>query len=224
MLIVTEAWKTAFPGAVAGALVMHNVMNPERHTGLDHRKAELEGELRARYAGYDRAALGALPILQAYAAYYRRFKKTYHVAAQLESLVLKGKPIPSVAALVEAMFMAELESLLLTAGHDLDAVQGAVTLDVSFGHEQYTLLRGQPQELKPGDMIMADAQGIISSVIYGPDQRTQITSATRRALFTVYAPAGIGVAAVEQHLHSIQANVQRIAAEASVESLDVYPA
>jgi len=37
------------------------------------------------------------PILKAYQEYYRRFKKTYHVQLQLESLLFKGKSIPSVA-------------------------------------------------------------------------------------------------------------------------------
>jgi hypothetical protein len=44
------------------------------------------------------------------------------VKAQWESVAVKGKPIPSRAALVEAMFMAA--RLVLTAGHDLDALAG----------------------------------------------------------------------------------------------------
>ena len=35
-------------------------------------------------------------ILQAYAAYYKQFKKTYHVQLQVESIVLKGKGLPNV--------------------------------------------------------------------------------------------------------------------------------
>ena len=224
MLNVTNAWKSAFPGAAAGALVMDNVINPEHHPELEKRKVELEAALRTRYAGYDRAALAALPAIRAYEAHYKRFKKSYHVALQLESVVLKGKSLPGVAALVEAMFMAELEDLLLTAGHDLDQVQGEVTLDVSTGQEQYMLLRGQAQVLKPGDMLMSDTQGVISSVIYGPDQRTQITPATRRVLFTVYAPAGIGAPAVETHLQHIRDNVLLVAPGAEVTALNVYTA
>jgi len=59
-------------------------------------------------------------------------------------------------------------------------------------------------------------------VIYGPDQRTRITSDTRQVFFTVYAPAGIGAEAVRQHLHDIQANVVLVSPEAEVESLEVY--
>ncbi len=103
-----------------------------------------------------RIALGLLnhPILQAYDAYYRQFKKTYHVQLQLESILFKGKSIPSVAALVEAMFMAEVDSLLLTAGHDLDTLHLPLTLDAAQGAETYTLFRGEPQTPKAGDMMI----------------------------------------------------------------------
>jgi DNA/RNA-binding domain of Phe-tRNA-synthetase-like protein len=201
---------------------MRHVVNPERHPALDKRKQELETQLRARFSGHDRAALKALPTIQAYNNYYKRFKKSYHVQLQLESVALKGKSIPRVAALVEAMFAAELKNLLLTAGHDLEAVQMPVRLDVARGTERYICLNGQEQQLKAGDMMIADAQGVISSVIYGPDRRTQITSETRQVLFTVYAPPGIGEQAVYDHLQDIQANVLLFAPEAHVELLEVY--
>ncbi len=176
MFIVTEVWKTAYPGAAVGVLAMHTVVNPEHHPVLEKQKEELENQLRSRFSSYDRAALKALPTIQAYNTYYKRYKKTYHVQLQLESVVFKGKSIPRVAGLVEAMFMAELKNLLLTAGHDLAAVQMPVGIDVAKGTERYIRLNGQEQELKPGDMMIADAQGVISSVIYGPDRRTQFTT------------------------------------------------
>lgn len=222
MFTVSEAWKTAYPGAAAGVLVMRDVANPAHHAALDRRKAELEDALRSRFSGGDRAAVKALPTIQAYDAYYKRYKKTYPVQLQLESVVLKGRSIPRVAALVEAMFMAELKNLLLTAGHDLEAVQPPVRLDVAGGSERYVMLNGHEQVLKLGDMMMVDAQGVISSVIYGPDQRTRITPETRQALFAVYAPPGVGEQAVRQHLQDIQAHVMLVAPDAGVESLDVY--
>ena len=161
MLTVSDAWKAAFPGAAVGILAMRNVANPEHDAELERRKEELESQLRTRFAGSNRASLLALPTLQAYDAYLSRFKKTYHVQLQLESVAFKGKPIPRVAALVEAMFMAELKNLLLTAGHDLDAVQPPVRLNVSNGSERYIMLNGREQVLKPGDMLIADAQGVV---------------------------------------------------------------
>jgi DNA/RNA-binding domain of Phe-tRNA-synthetase-like protein len=222
MLIVSSAWQATYPGAAQGLLVMRGVANPEHHPELEKRKAGLEEGLRARFAGYDKAALAALPSVQPYVAYYARFKKTYHVLLQLESVALKGKPLPRVAALVEAMFMAELKNQLLTAGHDLDALREPLQLDVARGDERYTLLNGKAETLKAGDMLIADAEGVTSSILYGPDRRTRLTSATRNALFTAYAPPGVGPAAVRQHLEDIRDNVLVIAPGARAERLTVY--
>ena len=224
MLIVSEAWKATYPGAAQGLLVMRNVANLEHHPKLEKRKAELEEQLRARFAGYDKAALTALPSVQPYVAYYGQFKKTYHVLLQLESVALKGKPLPRVAALVEAMFMAELKNQLLTAGHDLEALREPLRLDVATGDERYILLNGKEETLKAGDMFIADAEGVTSSILYGPDYRTRITPDTHTALFTVYAPPRIEPAAVRQHLEDIRAYVMLIAPEAAVEVRKVYGA
>jgi DNA/RNA-binding domain of Phe-tRNA-synthetase-like protein len=222
MLNVSEAWKSSYPGAVAGALAVRDAANPSGHPALDKRKAELEAELRARYS--DRASIAAMPVVQAYDAYYKRFKKTYHLQLQAESVALKGRSIPRVSALVEAMFVSELRNLLLTAGHDLAAITGPVALDVAAGTEHYTTLNGQEQTLKQGDMFMADVRGVISSVIYGPDQRTRIAPETRNVLYTVYAPPGIGSEAVRRHLEEIVASVALFSPQAWVESLNVYSA
>ena len=106
--------------------------------------------------------------------------------------------------------------------HDLEAIQPPIRLDVATGTERYVRLNGQEQELKAGDMMIADAQGVISSVIYGPDSRTRITPVTGQALFTVYAPPGIGEAAVEQHLKDIEANAKLIAPQAETDQLRIF--
>ena len=221
MLNPTQAWKTAYPDAHVGILIMQGVENPPAHAALDELKHSLETELRERFAGQDRKALESIAPVAAYAAYYKLFKKSYPVQAQLESIVLKGKSIPSVAALVEAMFMAEVKNLLLTAGHDFDKLQLPVKLSVADGTETYTLLRGQAQALKAGDMCMADQAGVVSSVIYGPDQRTQINAGTRAVLFAVYAPAGVERSAVQAHLEDIRDYALVVAPGAAVQTLQI---
>ena len=224
IVTVSEAWKTTHPGAAAGVLVMRNLTNPAQHPALEHWIAECERELRARFAGSDRSALRALPPLQAYAAYYKRYGKTYHVQLQLESVALKGKAITRSSALVSAMVTTELKHLLLTAGHDLETVQPPVTLMVASGQERYRLLGGREQTLQAGDMMMADGGGVISSVLYGPDERTRLRPGTRQALFTVYAPPGIAEPAIVRHLEDLRAAVRLFAPGADVEALTVYGA
>lgn len=224
MFQVSDRWRETYPEAAVGVLALRGVANPAHHPALEHRRQALEQALRARYGDTDRPALRSLPVLQAYAAYYKRFKKTYHVQLQLESVAWKGKPIPRAAALVEAMFMTELANLLLTAGHDLDAVAPPVRIDVADGTESYVSLSGAEQQLKAGDMLIADARGILSSILYGPDHRTRITPDTRRALFTVYAPAGVDPAVVHHHLEEIRDHILLVAPAAALELLHIFRA
>lgn len=224
MLTVSETWKTTYPGAAVGILALRGVTNPKHHPALEEHKAALEARLRPQFVGQTKAGLKALPIIQAYTAYYKRFKKTYHLLLQLESVALKGKPIPRVAGLVEAMFMAELDDLLLTAGHDLALVERPITIDVANGSERFVNIAGQENVLKPGDMFITDAAGVLSSIVYGSDRRTMITADTTQVLFTTYAPAGIGAEAVHQHLQHIRENVLLFAPEAETVSLEVHTA
>lgn len=76
MVNVSDAWKSAFPDAHAGILVMRGVTNPPNHAELENRKRHLENQLRAQFAGGDRKSIHALASIRAYNAYYKPFKKT----------------------------------------------------------------------------------------------------------------------------------------------------
>ena len=223
-IVVTDRWRKTFPGAHVGVLLAANVDNTGRVTPLDDRKREVETRLRERYTGLDRAELLELPVLKTYRDFYRAFGNTYHVQLQLESVVHKGKALPSVSPLVDANFVAELQTLVLTAGHDADLLEGPLTLDASSGGETFVQMSGAEKALKPGDMMMSDRRGIVCTVLYGQDGRTPISAATRRALYVAYAPAGVPVAAVEEQLGTISDNVGLFTPEAVVELLELYAA
>jgi len=224
MLEVSDGWRQAFPGAAVGVLVMRATGAGPGYEGLEARKRKLEEDMRTRFAGATAADIRALDVMRAYRDYFRSHKKTYHVQLQLESLLFKGRGLPTVSPLVDVMFMAEMKNLLLTAGHDLDAVSSPVRLDVSKGDETYTLLNGNEQVLKAGDMAMADQQGVISSVLFGPDRRTRMGPKTGRAMFVVYAPQGVGEQRLRAHLEDIRESVSLVSPQGLVESLDLYVA
>lgn len=220
MLTISEEWRQTYPDARIGILAIGNISNPPSHPLLDKEKADLETDLRTLFK--DPAELKSLEPIRAYQDYYKRFKKTYHVQHQLESVVFKGKSIPRVAALVEAMFMEELRNSLLTAGHDLDLLQLPIEVGVARGDEKYVRLNGQEQILKAGDIKISDAQGVIGCIIYGPDQRTMIRPSTRRAMFVVYGVPGVAAKPILQHLQGIEANVKLVSPDAQVELIKVF--
>lgn len=223
-LRVTPAWSEAHPGATFGLIALRGVRNPASHDAINAAAGELEAALRSRFTPEQRDALRATPPLPAYAAYYKRWGQRYHVGMQLESVALKAKPIPRVAALVEAMFVAELANLLLTGGHDLDQLTLPVTLDA--GAEQaFTAPNGKAQTVKAGDMFTADAEGrVLSAVITGPSDFVRISPQTTAALFYAYGPPGVSAEAMGAHLDDIERHVRLISPDAEVVARQVVAA
>jgi len=221
LLAVDPAWYDTHPGATVGVLAIRGVTNPPTHGGLNDLAAALEADLRARLGDVPRDILRATPPLPAYAAYYKRWGQRYHVAMQLESVAQKGKAIPRVAALVEAMFVPELRNLLLTAGHDLDALTLPVRLGVGTG-ETFRSPSGADLTVKPGDMFTTDAAGrVLSAVVTGPSDFARIGPETTGMLVVVYAPPGIDPVAVSTHLDEIAANARLVSPAAEVVGREV---
>jgi DNA/RNA-binding domain of Phe-tRNA-synthetase-like protein len=189
-----------------GLLVMENVSNLSTESPLNPIKLELTGSLRDKYGGMTRNELKAIHPLDRYVSYYKRFGYSYHVLLQLESIV-HGKEMPNGSPLVEAMFLAEIKNMLLTAGHDLEKIQMPLSLRTSSGKESYTCLSGRESTTVSGDLMISDSQGVISSILRGPDARTAISPTTRQVIYTVYAPSGIEVSLIHPHLKDIETYV-----------------
>jgi DNA/RNA-binding domain of Phe-tRNA-synthetase-like protein len=223
-LEVDPAWYEAHPGASVGLIAMRGVTNPASNDRLNELASALEIDVRSRLGSADRDAIRATQPLPAYAAYYKRWGQRYHVAMQLESVAQKGKAVPRVAALVEAMFIAELRNLLLTAGHDLDALELPVRLTVGTG-ESFIAPNGQETSVKPGDMVIADARGqVLSAIVTGPSDVARIGPETTAALFYTYAPPGVDSGLVDAHLSELERNARLIAPDANVLAREIVKA
>jgi DNA/RNA-binding domain of Phe-tRNA-synthetase-like protein len=206
----TDAWRAAHPGAIVGLLEVSGVANGGASSALNARKREIEAGLRERYNGVTRKELMALPAMAEYDRYYTRFNKTYHVQLQLESIVVKGKRLPDVSPAVDANFMAEVETLILTAGHDAAKLRGPIVIDVSLDGEQMTPMNGAARGIRAGDMVMRDTDGICCSIIYGQDARSPISPATSAILYVAYAPAGVVADLVERQLQRIEEHLRLV--------------
>ena len=196
---LTAAFRAAFPQGVFGVLVVRQCPNRPQVAAVDEELRAIESSLRTHYPG---DAIDTDPTARAYAAHFRRYGGRYPVVHQAKT-ILSGRPIESPSALVTAMFAAEVESLVLTSGHDPEALRGPLRVDVSVDGDAYTKLSGKEQRLRPGDMVVRDDEGIIASVIHGPDDRTRLRGESAAALFGAWCPAGVAATAVEAHLTSL---------------------
>lgn len=207
-ITVTDAWRQAHPGAQMGFLEISGVDNTQSAAALDQEKRAIEKRLRENMAGFSREDFLALPVMEAYHRYYRKFGYTYHVLLQLESVVLKGKSLPNVSPLVDANFAAELETLILTAGHDAAQLEAPVAIDVAREGDEIVQMNGNRKEVPVGDMLMRAAQDVACSILRGQDNRSPISKATTHVLYVSYVPDGVTEAQVRTQLEAMEKYVQ----------------
>ena len=120
--------------------------------------------LREQYRDYVRAdVFGQNP----YFRYFRKFKKTYPVMMQFESVLLKGREFPRWNAVTAVPFLAELETHVLTGTHDVEQLLGPAELYLAQAKEPFAGLRGDLVHTYPGDVCARDEGGIIFSMILG---------------------------------------------------------
>ena len=214
---LSENLREAFPDIKVAVLEAWNVVNKSFDLGLEGEKRRLEAYIRENYKN-----LGNFEVVKSYNRFFKRWGKTYPVQFQVKSIV-KGRKIPARSTLVEAMFMAELKNLYLTAGHDLDALKGEkLNTRLAEGTEEYVKLNGERQRLEAGDIITMDGEGIISSVLYGPDLRTRITDRTRSCLFFTYFPYGEEDGNIKRHFQNIAENIKIFSAEARFSEAKIF--
>ena len=207
-ILATNEWRNTHPGGIIGLLELSGIEHTHLSSSLDKRKRETEAYLREQYQGFTRQDFLALPVMSAYEKYYKHFDKTYHVLLQVESIVLKGKNLPNVLPLVDANFIAEVETIVLTAGHDVAKLHEPIFIDVSRKGDQMKQMNGASKVIRAGDMVMKDADGISCSIIYGQDNRSPISGDTTHVLYVAYAPAGVPAELVDSQLQKIEENVR----------------
>lgn len=143
--------------------------------------------LREQYRDYVRAdVFGQNP----YFRYFRKFKKTYPVMMQFESVLLKGREFPRWNAVTAVPFLAELETHVLCGTHDVDRLMGPVELYQAEEKTPFEGLRGDEVHTYPGDVTGRDAGGIIFSMIAGADARTCARAESRHVFYPVFGVPG----------------------------------
>ena len=131
--------------------------------------------------------------------------------------MLKGKNLPDVSPLVDSNFIAEVETFILTAGHDAAKLREPVFMDVSREGDTMMQMNGTSKAIRADDMIMKDAHGICCSILYGQDNRSPISPETSHVLYVSYAPAGVQAKAVDLHLQRIVENIRLFSPTAVIE-------
>ena len=221
---VTPGVAALLPGAHFATLTAHGLDTPVDRPAFDALLAGELARLPQAHPAYERAVATRQPPLLPYTTYFKRFKKTYPVLLQFESVLLKGRGIPPAGVPVEAMFLAELTHLLLGGGYDLDSTTGTLRVQVTTGTETFQTMSGEPQTVAPGDLCLRDDTGLLGNVIYGPEYRTRITETSRNVMFIVYAVPGVPPAAARAQLAALGSYLHTGLPDAELGPIQVWAA
>ena len=97
----------------------------ERKGILRPRSCRARCQLHEKYTDYDRKAVfGENP----YFRFFKKFKKTYPVMQQFESVLFKGRPFPEDDPVMGVPFLLELTTFVLSGTHDIDRMDGPLTI------------------------------------------------------------------------------------------------
>lgn len=143
--------------------------------------------LKAAAPDYDRKAVfGEDP----YVRFFKKFKKTYPVLLQYESVLLKDRPFPRENPITGVPFLTELETHVLTGTHDAEQVRGTVTLYTADAKVPFLGLRGDEVHTYPHDFCARDDEGIVFSMIAGADHRTCAREDSHHVFYPVFGVPG----------------------------------
>ncbi|MFH1210459.1 MAG: phenylalanine--tRNA ligase beta subunit-related protein [archaeon] len=177
---IDESLRLLYPDLNVGVVVIRDVVNKDFDPALESRKREAESFIRGNLVDFS-----SLPRVKSYNKFYKRYEKKFPIEFQLKS-VISGKQIPTVSVLVESMFLSELLNQVLVAGHDLECLEGGLVVGLARGGEEYVKINNETQIIKKDDIILNDANGVVASVLYGPDFRTRVTRHTVNVAYIAY--------------------------------------
>lgn len=173
---------------------------------------ELAG-LREKYSQYDRKTVfGENP----YVRFFKKFKKTYPVLMQFESVMFKGRPFPDFNPVAEVPFLMEIVTHVLSGAHDVDQIQGSVQLYSATEKEEFPGMRGMPFHTYPGDFCGRDERGIIFSLIAGADDRTCAKLDSRHVVYPVFGTPGLSVNVITDAMDVLIRYIRVLAPDAQI--------
>lgn len=179
--------------------------------------AEKLKELGEKYAMYDRKEVfGENP----YYRFFKKFKKTYPVMLQFESIMFKGRPFPDYNPVTDVAFLLEITTLVLSGTHDVDSLQGEIELFLGTEKAAFMGMREQLHTY-PGDFCARDEAGIIFSEIAGTDARTCAKQDSRHVFYPVFGTPDMPLETITQAMNVIVEYIKVLAPEAEIECIVV---
>lgn len=171
-----------YPTMRLGLVEVREADNSGARELRDERKT-VERIVKKEYRNWEK-----VDILKAYDKFFGRHKRPFPIVEGLKA-ILNGRGIPTLSPLVDAMLLSELKHLVLMTAHDMDRIEGTLTVDQALEGEEFTNIAGDSVALEQGDVVVKDSKGIIATYLEGQSIRTKVSRSTSNcAYFAFYVP------------------------------------
>lgn len=133
--------------------------------------------------------------IQAFEQFFAKNGYRSPLSAQFEQVQQKG--LPPGNPLVQALLLAEMSTGLLMGAQDAATVQGELTYDLAQAGETFS---GMRSEVRCGEneIVLRDHEGIIASLLQGPDNRTRLSKSTKDVVFFIFSVPTISAAELQE--------------------------
>ncbi len=169
--------------------------------------------LKEKYADYDRKAVWGE---NTYYRFFKKFKKTYPVMLQFESVVLKDRPFPDFNPVSELAFLMEITTFVLSGTHDADSIDGDALLYIADSKEDFEGMR-ETLHTYPNDFCARDNSGIIFSLIAGTDARTSAKPDSRNVLYPIFGTPDMTEEMMENAMSTLERYIKVLCPEAEIQ-------
>ena len=119
------------------------------------------------------------------------------------------------------MFLSKLESMFFNRTRPVE-ITVAITIESGPGNDNYRSILGKDITAVEGNLAICDGMSVISSIIWGPDFKSRITSSTTEVLFAIYVPPGIETDYIETDLRRLEEGIKTFSSSSVRANLQVF--
>lgn len=183
-----------FPGLCVAEGVVGGLDIRETSPGLESFKPEIYSRIRSMHT-IDNVKDD--PGYRAYRDFFWRVgidpTKIRPASEALVRRILAGKPLPTINTAVDAYNLASALSGVPIAAFDADLLRGGLTMRfASAGEPFHGIGMKEPVQLKPGQVVISDAEKLIAVYPYRDSDDTKVTTGTKKMHVVSCGVPGIG--------------------------------
>lgn len=199
-----------YPDFLAGYLLVSGVTVEQTVEGLVDRKRAVFSDLKTRFGG--------LPITEIpEVKHYRNFFKvmgadpsSYRPAPEYLLRRALDDRFPAINNVVDSCLLASVEHFISGGVYDVLKLKGEAATTLATGSEEpFELIDGRKLPPRPNEIILKDAQKIVSAYTIGDSKHAKITYETSTVLMVLWNAPGIPRSNMEAAISSLTAYAKK---------------